>query len=391
MSRRRRARRILKSVALLAALAALAVATSIGLLYDEHRTALTLPAPTGPYPVGRTTYDWVDHSRTDPLAPDGRPRELPVWIWYPAAPAGASRPADYLPPPWRTALTRYQGPVMRTLFTRDLSLVHAHSTQNAPVAPGRSPYPVVLLRSGIGALATDYTTLAEDLASHGYVVVGMDAPYSTTVVVLPNGQVVTRTTVGNPKLIALWSADTSFVLDQLTRLDNADPPGPFTHRLDPNAVGILGRSFGGATAAQFCHDDTRCRAGIDLDGTLHGTVLHDGLRQPFLFLTAADHGDPTTPANRAALADIRSVYRTPANHRFRLTIQGTGHFNFSDQSLLKDPTLSRLAHLTGPLSPRHALTTALLLRFFDTYLRHHPAHFPGDLTALHPAIHPVHP
>ncbi|EST18523.1 hypothetical protein M878_45215 [Streptomyces roseochromogenus subsp. oscitans DS 12.976] len=381
----------------------------VGLLWGEHRTAITLPAPTGSYPVGRTAYDWVDHSRTDPLAPDGRPRELPVWIWYPAASTGTSRPADYLPPPWRAALARYQGPVMRTLFTRDLTLVHAHSIQNAPVAPGRSAYPVVLMRSGIGALATDYTTPAEDLASHGHVVVGMDAPYSTTVVVLSDGQVVTKTAAGNPgearlstaeqdrradKLIALWSADTAFVLDQLARLDNAVPAGLFTHRLDPNAVGVFGHSFGGATAAQFCHDDTRCRAGIDMDGTLHGTVVHDGLDRPFLFLTASDHGDPADPANRAAPAGIRSVYRSlPPNQRFWLTIRGTGHFNFSDQSLLKDPTLSRLAGMIGPLDQRHALavTTDIIRQFFDTYLRHQPGRFPGDVTARQPEIQLLQP
>jgi predicted dienelactone hydrolase len=33
------------------------------------------------------------------------------------------------------------------------------------------------MRAGGGGLTTDYTTLAEDLASHGYIVVGFDAPY----------------------------------------------------------------------------------------------------------------------------------------------------------------------------------------------------------------------
>jgi predicted dienelactone hydrolase len=41
-------------------------------------------------------------------------------------------------------------------------------------------------------LTIDFTTLAEDLASHGYVVVGFDAPYRTFVVVLPDNRVVIR-------------------------------------------------------------------------------------------------------------------------------------------------------------------------------------------------------
>jgi len=39
----------------------------------------------------------------------------------------------------------------------------------------------------------NYSTLAEDLASHGYVVVAFDAPYRTGQVVFPDGRVIART------------------------------------------------------------------------------------------------------------------------------------------------------------------------------------------------------
>ncbi len=84
------------------------------------------------------------------------------------------------------------------------------------------------MRAGLAALTTDYTTLAEDLAGHGYVVVGFDAPYPTSIVVLPDGTVIPRTPqndadlVGGPqkealatRLLNCWSADMSFALDQL--------------------------------------------------------------------------------------------------------------------------------------------------------------------------------
>jgi len=47
-----------------------------------------------------------------------------------------------------------------------------------------------------------YSTLAEDLASHGYVVVGFDAPYRTGVVVFPDGRVIRETPENNPELCA---------------------------------------------------------------------------------------------------------------------------------------------------------------------------------------------
>lgn len=44
-----------------------------------------------------------------------------------------------------------------------------------------------------------YTTLAEDLASRGYVVVGFDAPFRTTLVVLPDGTIRARTRENDPE------------------------------------------------------------------------------------------------------------------------------------------------------------------------------------------------
>jgi pimeloyl-ACP methyl ester carboxylesterase len=48
-------------------------------------------------------------------------------------------------------------------------------------------------------------------------------------------------------------------------------------------LGTVGHSFGGATALQFCHEDARCRAAIDLDGIPFGSVVTDGLAKPAMF------------------------------------------------------------------------------------------------------------
>ncbi|HZR40773.1 MAG TPA: hypothetical protein VFB12_11685 [Ktedonobacteraceae bacterium] len=397
-------RRLLKGIATLIILSILGVAILLGLLWNEHRTAITLPAPTGPFSVGRLMYDWVDASRTDSLAPvANQKRELTVWMWYPATPTKSSKPVDYLPAPWRTALARYQGGLGSTFLSRDPSLVHAHSISNAEVSPAQPTYPVVIMRSGIGALNTDYTTLAEDLASHGYIVVGMDAPYSTSVVVFSDGRVVTRTNAGNPSdsdlpvaeqdrlannLITIWSADTRFVLDKLEQLNRSDPSGTFTHRLNMQEVGIFGHSFGGATAAQFCHDDTRCKAGIDLDGAPYGNVIQQGLHHPFMFLLS-DHGNPSDAESRTIISHIQSIYNSlPSDARFWMTLRGTSHFNFSDQSLLKDTTLSRLAGAIGSIDARRglAVTSGCIQQFFDIYLKGKPAELTKTMPQLYPEI-----
>jgi predicted dienelactone hydrolase len=398
--------RLIKGFALLAGCGVLGVAVLLGLLWRERRTPITLPAPTGSFAVGRATDYWVDDAHSDALAPvPGTRRELAVWIWYPAA-AGrsAAAMADYLPAPWRTALDR-GGSALFRLLTRDLSLVHGHSARNPDVSPQRRSYPVVIMRGGATANVTNYSTLAEDLASHGYVVVGFDAPFRTFVVVLPDGRVITRQPRNNPelysgqellrvgnKLLAAWTADVAFVLDRLQRLNESDPSGRFTGRLDLARVGVFGHSLGGATAAQFCRQDARCKAGIDIDGAPLGDVVQAGLRQPFMFLLS-EHGDFSSgPEVRRIQADVQSIYeRLPADRRLRVAIRGANHFAFSDDgALLKSHLVLGALRALGVLGidgrRQLAVTAYCVHSFFDAYLQGTGAARPAITSPLYPEI-----
>jgi dienelactone hydrolase len=390
--RRTKARRIFKAFAALAMLGVLGAAVLMGSLWLEHRTETTLPTPTGPFAVGRATYAWADDAAVDALAPvPGTKRELMVWIWYPAE-AGPSSAAtnDYLPAPLRTETERDRGALMSRFFTRDLSRVHAHSIRNSAVSPRQRSYPVAIMRGGASSEVANYTTLAEDLASHGYVVVGFDAPYRTNAVVFPDGRVMKRTPQNNPelclelgnaeqaacvnKLLTAWCADIAFVLDRLERLNGSDASGKFTGRLDMMRVGVFGHSFGGATAAQFCHDDARCKAGIDLDGAPFGSVVRDGLDQPFMFVLS-DEIHSSGPETRRVLGDIQSIYdRLPPDGRSRIAIRGANHFLFSDDgALLKSHIVMRALRMFGIVGidgrRQLAVTTYCVHTFFDTYLK----------------------
>ena len=102
--KRRLARRLFKSAAVLLMLGVFGIAALLGSLWVEHATGVTLPTPTGSFAVGRVVYDWADDGTADPLAPvAGTRRELLVWIWYPSAPGQSAAMDDYLPPPLRAA------------------------------------------------------------------------------------------------------------------------------------------------------------------------------------------------------------------------------------------------------------------------------------------------
>jgi predicted dienelactone hydrolase len=177
-----------KAVAAIAGIVIAFVACLLLVMWWEHRTVLTLPTPTGRLAVGRTTYAWTNDAEADELARSpGSRRQVLVWVWYPAAPSPTDAPAEYLPGVWRAAVAKQEGLLMRSFFKHDAARVQAHSVAGAMVSPAQPTYPVVILRAGGSALTTDFTTLAEDLASHGFVVVGFDAPYRSFVVVLPDG------------------------------------------------------------------------------------------------------------------------------------------------------------------------------------------------------------
>jgi predicted dienelactone hydrolase len=397
-------KRLIKSLAAPALFAVLGLAVLLALLWWEHKTEITLPAPTGHFAVGRTTYTWVNNAETDELAPSpGAKREVVVWMWYPAAAATSAPPVEYLPAAWRLALTQHSGVLMSQFFTRDLSLVRAHSTSDPDVSPEQRCYPVVILRAGGGALTTDFTTLAEDLASHGYIVAGFDAPYRTFAVVLPDNRVVFRPPANDPedmptdqanrlinKLLLMWTSDTKFVVSQLERLNAADPSGKFAGRLDLQRLGMFGHSFGGATSLQFCHDDPRCKAGIDIDGAPYGCVVQEGLKQPFLFMLSDHSRELSDPASRQIGADIQSIYDRLPNGRLFITIRGANHFSFSDQMLQKSQFVIRLLRLLGfgRLDGRRglAITTEYVHTFFDVYLRGAPAPSLSKPSQLYPEV-----
>ncbi len=392
MSKKRFVRRVFKGFAIASFVGLLGVAALIGSLRLEHGIDVTLPPPTGPFAVGRTLYDWRDDKTLDALAPTpGTSRELLVWVWYPASanPSGATD--DYLPAPSRAAVVRSRGQLISGFLTRDLSKVHDHALRNATISPQQPPFPVVIMRGGASAAVWNYSTLAEDLASHGYVVVGIDAPYRTDVAVFPDGRVTTRRAENDPepgsgtgqaeratKVLAAWTADIAFVLDRLERLNAADSSGIFAGRLDMARVGVFGHSFGGAQAAQFCSEDSRCKAGIDIDGSLHGSVIQAGIHRPFMFLLS-DHSKESDPESGQILADIQSVYeRLPSNGRVRIEIRGSNHFMFSDDgAVLKSKIFRGVMQTFGMLRidgrRQLAVTTYCVRSFFDAYLKG-----PGD-------------
>jgi predicted dienelactone hydrolase len=153
-----------------------------------QRPAPYLPEPTGPSPVGSTSLHLTDTSRPDPWAAGVAARELMVSLWYPATPLDGRR-APYMTPAESELLLANAG--ITAVPPDTLSTVRTNAASDAPPAGRSRSLPFVVLSPGFIHPRSVLTALAEDLASHGYVVAGVDHTYESVATAFPDGRVTT--------------------------------------------------------------------------------------------------------------------------------------------------------------------------------------------------------
>jgi hypothetical protein len=118
--------------------------------------------------------------------------------------------------------------------------------------------------------------------------------------------------------------------------------------------------MGGVTAGQFCAEDRRCKAGLNLDGIpQYGTMIDHSLRPPFLMVYSARPG-------RTGASD--AIYRRGASPYVRVDVRDTLHLDFSDMVFWGGPLRER--SILGKLPPERiaGITRAIVREFFDQQL-----------------------
>ncbi|WP_267883094.1 MULTISPECIES: alpha/beta hydrolase family protein [Streptomyces] len=336
---------------------------------------LTLPAPTGPYPVGMVPLHLRDTSRPDPAAGPGRFRELMATVWYPARSADADA---YPLAPWMTdgALRAF---LADTGFALDPSLAPLTSGhQGAPVHRTGHRLPVVLFSHGSGSHRADHTVIAQELAGHGYAVVTVDHTYDAFTE-FPDGTVSTPSDTV-PVYPRDHAADARFLLDCVEGLaagrnpdvDGRALPAGLLGGLDPDTVGMFGWSKGGTATALAMGADQRIRAGLAIDGPMIANPAPTtDLDRPFMMMTA-DFARAVNPAAQTFWTHLRG---------WRLDVQATGavHSSYGDNMTLIPQAAKLLGlpdqqvrQMVGTLDPDRGIRIqqAYPLAFFDLHLRH---------------------
>ena len=325
---------------------------------------------------------WLtDASRPDPWAPGVNVRELMVSLWYPALPSDGRR-ARYMTPAESELQLTSRG--ITGVPPDALSTVETNAVSGARPAGRRRSLPLVVLSPGFTDSRSTLTGLAEDLASHGYVVAGIDHTYESYATAFPDGRVTTCLAREAPrrdrqeKVAAGRAADVCFVLDELT---GAHPPWPGAELIDPSRMAMAGHSAGGAAAIAAMLADPRIRAGIDMDGSTAAPIPDEGLARPFLFLgkqsnyTPGSGGAATTPRDwkllRGAVITWERDWALLTGWKRWLVVAGAVHASFTDLALLAEQVgIDIGAGLSGTRSLD--ITRAYVRAFFDQHLRGEP-------------------
>ncbi|MFN8036659.1 MAG: hypothetical protein U0V73_12060 [Acidimicrobiia bacterium] len=257
-----------------------------------------LPEPTGGHAVGTAALP--------------APAELGhLTAFYPTADCTGPRP-QYL----RAELADALGLDRSAL---DPIVVHAGS---GATPLGGVARPVVVLTPGWTSLVALSTSLATDLASHGYVVVTDDPPLGTETTTFPDVDAAAR------RLRVLRG-----ILDLLDDPTVEGVTGP----LDRSHIAAGGHSYAGSVAFQLAQDDERLTAVFDLDGVIHGAGLAAPMRVPAL-IVATTGGSATDPS----LAHV--LGQSP--HAVGIVLQRADHYDLTDVPALVTP----LGALTASLA-----------------------------------------
>ncbi|MEU6740641.1 alpha/beta hydrolase family protein [Streptosporangium sandarakinum] len=325
-----------------------------------------LPAPTGPHAVGATTLHLVDGSRPDPWVPERKARELMVSLWYPARAPGGRR-AAYMTAEESALLLK--GQHVTGLPEDVLSGTRTNATADAAPAGRRRGLPLVVLSPGFTMPRSSLTILAEDLASRGYIVAGIDHTYESYGTSLPGGRTATCVACAEQsadpwrfgdKAARGRAADVSFVLDRLTGPRPAWKGGGL---IDPSRIAMAGHSLGGSSASWTVFSDPRVRAGVNMDGTFFVPIPDEGLARPFLMMGAGKVHEP----GGQDFTWGRDWGRMTGWKRW-LTVDGGDHGSFTDYP----PLLEQVGVDLGPqLSGARAaeITRRYVGAFFDLHLR----------------------
>lgn len=301
------------------------------------------PQPTGQFAVGMKSIYLVDHNRTESYAPTKEGfREFMVTAWYPTDSTlleAIPYAPKYLLDSLKGLFKPFEGVSESDLA--ELDVIRVPVGADASISTQEKSFPLIVFSHGYHSSRFYYSSLCQELASHGYVVVAIDHTYDAGITELPDGKIIPWARLTDAPdssdafyetfktRLAIRTSDISFVLDCVAK--HSDPL--FAH-VDINKIGIFGHSLGGEAALQAAAKDARIQAVAAMDFFPIGDLIKAEHQVPCMTL-AAEHTDWSTfEASQAVHAHLKERAKQVEDQcGYHVLLKGADHVAFSDFSL----------------------------------------------------------
>lgn len=318
-----------------------------------------LPKPTGSLVVGTVTYEWTDVTRKINYSsyPSDN-RKIITQFWYPALADSNAKKAPY------------------NALSKDYKHVQTNSTLSPAFAHTVSKAPLIIFCPGRGVERFGYTALAEELASHGYVVASIDMPeigyvyYQDGFTLTPSNKYrAPRGLMAGPyeKVDEFYeeanqngTQDVQFVLQHIMTLSKKDPSGRFTNKIEMANIGLFGHSLGGRIAGNVAVKYKGVKALVTMEGIPPRDVRYNGLLRIPCAMWVSSSTLPFAKDNYQVLIDNRKAQVD------LVELKTFGHNSVTDFPLV---TPSQFKYeVDASLALR--ISRELMVDFFNSTLRH---------------------
>jgi dienelactone hydrolase len=331
-------------------------AASLGLRFYRTFTNHLLtafPKPTGTFAVGTADRVMVDPARTNLYRYSPRTNAFMVSFWYPAeTPAAGVLPAATWSQQFAADPSFWSFYGLDTRWALIAPRLVGHRFRGVPLAAGSDKLPVVIYSHGLAGTRETSSQIAEELASHGYVVVALDHT-DCWGMEFPDGRYLRGSTGGD---VTGRLQDLQFLVDELARLNASD--ALFAGRLNLDRVGVSGISLGG-TVVETCRSDSRVKCAAIWEGA-NLQLNTAGLQKPFL----AGVAEATLLSS-----DNEWLFNQALTNAVLLQVRGANHQTGSDAGWTFEVPWGR--------APALAIN-ACFVWFFDTYLKGEAPPFPAN-------------
>lgn len=284
------------------------------------------PEKPGPYPVGVTTMQFVDHSRTDAVT--NKDRSLLTEIWYPATDDSKGLPKNRLLDFFLKGSDGNLPILFQLAFKVDINTIDKtfknFGVRDARIRDGK--FPLILFSHGNGGMRSQGVFLCEHLASHGYIVAAPDHTANSAVTFV-DGEMIAMNPEIREQAAKDRPLDIRFLIDTFDRL-NKGADSRFLGRVDMDKIGVAGHSFGGYTSTWIADTEPRVDAILPLAGCGKERVKYD---LPTMVMVGAEDDTIKLEGNDR----LRKYYEESKGPHYLVEFKNGGHYSFTEMYQFK--------------------------------------------------------